>query len=209
MRRRGRQRTWVVMLVIGIVLIGGIGWAQTPEGTAASAEHHGPHLTVLHYLGRAINFGLLLWIIYYLLFKMGRIQDVFARQREEIEREIQEARNRKENAEARWAAIQANLSRLNEEIETLRARAKSEAEAERERILAEARAEVDRLKKLAEEEIERTTHFATREIRAYAADLAVQVSRRLLSERLTPADHEALIRASLEHFKTHKGHESG
>ncbi len=208
MSRRIGRWSWVLIGLIGIMLMAGGSWARTPQEAAAAAEHHGPHLTILHYLGRAINFGLLVWILYYLLFKMGRIQDIFARQRAEIEREIQEARHRKDNAEARWAAIQANLSRLNEEIETLRAQAKSEAEAERERILAEARAEVDRLKKLAEEEIERTARFATREIRAYAADLAVQVSRRLLSERLTPADHEALIRASLEHFKMHKGHES-
>lgn len=202
------KRTAFLIVIFSLLVFLTIGqvsdsFAYGPEHPAEAAEgHHGPHLTWLHYAGRFINFSLLVLLVYYLLFKMARIHEVFARQREEIQKEIEEARQRRENAEARWAAIQANLSRLNEEIEKLRQHAKEEAEKEHERIITEARAEVDRLKRMAEEEIERATLYATREIRAYAAEVAVRVSQRLIRDRLTPEDHEALIQSSLRYFKT-------
>ncbi|MCS7311568.1 MAG: hypothetical protein NZ742_01430 [Acidobacteria bacterium] len=181
---------WLVMALLILTA------PATARPDEASAET-GPHLGVLHYVGRAINFGALAFILYYLVVRVGRLPDALQTQREELLREMEEARQQKETAEAKWREVQARLQNLSEELERMRQVAEEEARREAERILAEATAEVERLKRLAEEEIRRSAAFARAEVQAYMATAVTRMVEGLLKAHLTPEDHARLIEASL------------
>lgn len=192
-----RRKVWVVGLVVGLLLLTGPAMARPGE---ASAEA-GPHLGVLHYAGRFINFGLLAFILYYLVVRVGRLPDALQAQRAELLREMEEARQQKEAAEAKWQEVQARLQSLSDELERMRQEAEADARQEAERILAEATAEVERLKRLAEEEIRRATAFARAEVQAYVATAVARMVEGLLRAHLTPEDHARLIEVSLGKLK--------
>ncbi len=195
-----RAVAWSIGVWLGLTVIG-IGM-PTPghAGTSTETTSHA-RLTWMHYLGRAVNFGGLVYILYYLIFKVARAPESLHAQREALIREIEEARDKKVQAEQKWAEIQTKLAHLDEELEQLRQRAEAEAQAESERILREARAEVERLKRLAEEEIRRATAFAIAEVQAYVATVATRLSEQLLRAHLTDADQVQIILRSLEKLK--------
>jgi F0F1-type ATP synthase membrane subunit b/b' len=170
-----------------------------PEEAPSGA---GPHLGVLHYVGRLINFGLLAFLLYYLVVRVGRLPDALQTQREELLREMEEARQQKEAAEVKWREVQARLQTLSDELERMRQAAEADAQREAERILTEAAAEVERLKHLAEEEIRRAAAFARAEVQAYVATAVARMVEGLLKAHLTPEDHVRLIEASLEKLKS-------
>jgi len=153
-------------------------------------------------VGRLINFGLLAFLLYYLVVRVGRLPDALQTQREELLREMEEARQQKEAAEAKWREVQARLQTLSDELERMRQAAEADAQREAERILTEAAAEVERLKHLAEEEIRRAAAFARAEVQAYVATAVARMVEGLLKAHLTPEDHVRLIEASLEKLKS-------
>jgi F0F1-type ATP synthase membrane subunit b/b' len=177
-----------------------LGFAMARPEEAPSGA--GPHLGVLHYVGRLINFGLLAFLLYYLVVRVGRLPDALQTQREELLREMEEARQQKEAAEVKWREVQARLQTLSDELERMRQAAEADAQREAERILTEAAAEVERLKHLAEEEIRRAAAFARAEVQAYVATAVARMVEGLLKTHLTPEDHVRLIEASLEKLKS-------
>lgn len=187
------RRVWGFWFVLSLCLLSSSVMARPDEAPAEA----GPHLGVLHYAGRVINFGCLAFILYYLVVRVGRLPDALQTQREELLREMEEARQQKEAAEAKWQEVQARLQGLSDELERMRQAAEADARQEAERILAEATAEVERLKRLAEEEIRRAAAFARAEVQAYVATTVARMVEGLLRAHLTPEDHVRLIEASL------------
>lgn len=187
------RRVWGVWFLVGLCLLSSPVMARPDEAPAEA----GPHLGVLHYVGRAINFGFLAFILYYLVVRVGRLPDALQTQREELLREMEEAHQQKEAAEAKWQEVQARLQGLSDELERMRQAAEADARQEAERILAEATAEVECLKRLAEEEIRRAAAFARAEVQAYVATAVARMVEGLLRAHLTPEDHVRLIEASL------------
>lgn len=184
---------WGFWFLVSLCLLSSPVMARPDEAPAEA----GPHLGVLHYVGRAINFGFLAFILYYLVVRVGRLPDALQTQREELLREMEEAHQQKEAAEAKWQEVQARLQGLSDELERMRQAAEADARQEAERILAEATAEVERLKRLAEEEIRRAAAFARAEVQAYVATAVARMVEGLLRAHLTPEDHVRLIEASL------------
>jgi len=87
------------------------------------------------------------------------------------------------------------LKHLEREVTQLRATAKQEAEAEAERIRNAVRADAQKIGVAAQSEIAAAERAARLELKAIAANLAVDGAESLLARQLTPQGQEALVSA--------------
>jgi F-type H+-transporting ATPase subunit b len=139
------------------------------------------------------NFAILAAGIGYLLVKQAG--PYFASRSIEIRKGIEEARRLQAEAEARSAAMEAKLAALGAEVEAMRKSAREEAAREGERIRQEAEREIAKIQANADLEISSALKAAQGELKGYSAQLAIDLARQKVRERMTPADQEALVRS--------------
>jgi F-type H+-transporting ATPase subunit b len=111
----------------------------------------------------------------------------------EIQKGIAEAQQMKREAETRAAGMDARLRELGADIETFRVQAHAEMQQEGERIRQETAAHIRRMEQQATMEIESAGKTARRELRAYAADLALDMAGQRIRTRLDTATDAQLV----------------
>jgi F-type H+-transporting ATPase subunit b len=108
-----------------------------------------------------------------------------------IKKDLTDARTATQEAKERLSSVEQRLSKLDEQIASMRAGAEADMERAGERIKAAAEEEKKRILSAANLEIQSATATARREIMSYAADLAVdQAARKLV---VTPDMDRALV----------------
>jgi F-type H+-transporting ATPase subunit b len=140
---------------------------------------------------RWVNFAILAAGIGYLLVK--NLPPFFGSRTSSIQKEIAEARKFKQESEQRSAEILKRVSSLGTDIEAFRVQSRAEMEREGERIREEAAAHIRKLNDQATTEIESAGKAARRELRAYAADLALDLAAQRIRTRLDPATEAGLV----------------
>jgi F-type H+-transporting ATPase subunit b len=89
--------------------------------------------------------------------------------------------------------VEGRLSRLDADIAAMQREADENAKAEEQRLLAAGEEERRRIVTSAEQEIETAANTARRELKAYVAELAVQLAEKKI--RVSKDTDEALVRA--------------
>ena len=127
-----------------------------------------------------------------ILIPLGRFLPKVMRQRTQtLRRDVNSAQKMTEEARARLGAVEAQLSRLDEEIAAIRTHVEEESRQDEQHIKASMDAEKSRIVAAAEQEISASAAQAQRELRSFAADLAIEQAARQLV--LTPETDRALI----------------
>lgn len=167
-----------------------IGTAMLLAG-AAQAAGGGDTDPVQEAIFQGINLVILLGVLGY--FARGPIREFFSSRRSVIRTELDEAASLLAEAEQRNADLQRRLVDLNSEVENIREAAARRAEEEAERILADARASADRIRSDAQAAVDQELRRAQAELREEAADLALEIAARKLTENVTEGDRDRLI----------------
>jgi len=110
---------------------------------------------------------------------------------EKVRTDIESARKVTEDANSRLSAVEAKLSKLDDEIAKFRAEVEEEMSRDQARIKASLEEESARIVTAAEQEIGAAAAQARRGLRHFAADLAVEQAAKQLV--LTPQTDRALI----------------
>lgn len=115
----------------------------------------------------------------------------------DVATELDEARRLREEAEALLASYKKRQAEAMQEAEAIVAQAKLEAErlAEETRIAMEA--QVARRQQLAEDKIQQAEAQALQEVRAVAADVAIDAARSVIAEKVDAAKDSSLIEKSI------------
>ena len=158
---------------------------------AAQAAGGGDADPVKEAIFQGVNLVILLGVLGY--FARGPIGEFFSGRRNDIRNDLDEAANLLAEAEQRNADLQRRLVDLNSEVEGTREGATRRAEEEAERILADARASADRIRSDAQAAVDQELRRAQAELREEAADLALEIATRKLTENVTDGDRERLI----------------
>ena len=138
------------------------------------------------------NFAILAAGIGYLLVKQAG--PYFAARSTEIRKGIEEAQKLRAEAEERAAAMDARLAILGVEVEAMRKASHEEASQEAHRIRHETAQEMAKVQANADREISSALKAAQIELKTYSAQLAIDLAREKVRERMTPADQETLVR---------------
>lgn len=150
-------------------------------------------------LWKFVNLFVFIGLALYLHRRFGRpISEGLRLRGERIRRELEAAREKKQEAEAKLLEVENRLKRLDSEIAAIREHAKAEAEAERERIKLTAEAEVAKLREHAQKEIQTAGKAAIQELRIFAAEQSVNLAENALRQEIRDEDETRLIGMSVE-----------
>jgi F-type H+-transporting ATPase subunit b len=131
-------------------------------------------------------------ILLAIVLPIARILPKVIRKREQtLKHNLEQARKSTADANARLAAVEAQMARLDEEIGKIRAQVEEESKQDEARIKASIEEESVRIVASAEQEIAAAAAHAQRGLKAFAADLAIEQAAKQLI--LTPETDRALI----------------
>ena len=206
---RAAAITLVVLFLAGFV------YAQKPrandiahgsEKVAAEAAHPGenpggPHegpkfLGLPAWIWKLANMiafiAFLAWLI------AGPAKRALAARHEQIQRDAEEARQRRAKADQMAAEIQARLTQLEDEVRAIGERAQIEGERQKRELMAAAEAEAQKILQSARSEVDNRLKHARHELTEYAGQLASERAEQILREKITDADQQKLFRESLD-----------
>ena len=185
------KRVWLIFAA-GLLMTAAVS-ARAPEEGKGGHEAEGSSSELMW---KIVNFAVLAGVIGYFI---GKNAGPFFRSRtDEIRRGLDDAARQKKDAEAAYAATAERLANIGTEIENLRNQGRQEANAEGERVRAEIERAAARIRTQAEQEIEAAAKLGRRELRKHAAELAVELAKQRIRERLTPEADDALVAAMLQ-----------
>jgi F-type H+-transporting ATPase subunit b len=138
-----------------------------------------------------INFAIVAGVIVWVFSK--KLPPVFRKKAEAISSAIAIATNAKAAADAQLREAETRLANLQKEVAELRAFAERESAAEVERLRAATQSDAQKIAAAAKAEIEAAERAARLELKALAANLAVDGAETLLAKQLTPKAQESLI----------------
>ncbi len=170
------------------------GKQQEAAHQAVEAKHEEKEAEIPHELEwKWVNFAILAAGLGYLAVKLGG--PYFRTRSEEIRRGIEDAQEVKADAERRAAEIDARIRNLGVDIEQMRTGSRKEMEAENARLRAETAAELAKIQARAELEIASAAKHATQDLKAYSAQLALQLAEERLRATITPQNQDGLVRS--------------
>lgn len=139
------------------------------------------------------NFVLLAGGLGFLIYKNAG--PFFRSRTEEIRRGIDDAAKMKADADARYDSMERRLANLDKEIASLRTSAGEEAAAEAARVRKDTERDIAKIQEQAQRDIESAAKTARQDLRAYSAELAVELAKQRIRERITPDDQDALVKS--------------
>ncbi len=163
-------------------------YRHTPLVTSIAKAIHLPVETTAQ-LFEFINFAIIALAILIPLLKF--MPKVFRKRTITLSSNLETARKTSADANTLLSAVEAQLSRLDEEIAKIRAQVEDESKQDEARIKASIEEESTRIVASAEQEINVAVAQAKRGLRHFAADLAIEQAAKQLV--LTPELDRALI----------------
>lgn len=143
------------------------------------------------FLYRIFNFAIVVAILVYFLTKP--IKKGLAGRREGIEKALAEAKQAKEEAEAKFAEYDRKLARATEEIAEISDSIRREGELEKIKIIDSAKQMAVKIEQDAEKAAELEVAKARTELQREAVQLAVGIAEDLLNKNFTKDDDTRLI----------------
>ena len=154
------------------------------EGGNAATERA---TEIFKWINFAIVAGLIVWVF------GKKLPSVFRARAEAVSSAITSATSAKAAADAQLRDAETRLANLQKEVAELRALSEKEAAAEVERLRAATLSDAQKIAAAAKAEIEAAERAARLELKALAANLAVDGAESLLAKQLTPKAQESLI----------------
>jgi F-type H+-transporting ATPase subunit b len=144
-------------------------------------------------LWKFVNLAIFIACGLYLHRRFGRpIREALRARSEGIKRELQRAREERDQALAKLAEVEARFEKLDAEVAAVREKAKAEADAEKERLRAATENEIAKMREQATREIESAGKTARHELRKFAAEESVRLAEEILEKEIRPEDDARL-----------------
>ncbi|MHB8907894.1 MAG: F0F1 ATP synthase subunit B family protein [Syntrophales bacterium] len=167
--------------------------AAYASGDAAGAEE-GPN--VVNFFWRSVNFLVLAGVLYWFFAKKAK--EFFAGRREGIRTALAEAAAAREAAEKKFQEYSAKLDKATDEIEQIGAMIKSQGLSEKARLIEDAHKAAEKMKEDTRLRMEQEFSKASQRLRVEAVLLSTQMAEELLRKHIRAADHEAMVKDSIE-----------
>ncbi|MBC8028735.1 MAG: ATP synthase F0 subunit B [Pyrinomonadaceae bacterium] len=146
-------------------------------------------------------FNLILFIVFAMLLhrRYGRpIREKLRLRGEAIKRDLQTARDERDQALAKLAEVEARFSNLDSEISAIKEKSALEAAAEKARLLSATETEIAKMREQAKREIESAGQAAKHELRRFAAQESVRRAEQILETEIRPEDDARLINLNVQ-----------
>jgi F-type H+-transporting ATPase subunit b len=185
------QRLFSAMLLATCALSPAVAWASAAGGEGASP--------IYNLIMKFVNFGILAGILFYFLRKP--VSQSLADRREDIKRQLDEAREAKEAAEAKYQEYKGRVANLEQEIRQIQEDFRAEGDRLRARIVEDSRQAAEGIRRQAEAAGASEVRRAIDDLRAEVGDLAVQVAAEMLAKAYTAADQKKAVQDAIENVE--------
>jgi F-type H+-transporting ATPase subunit b len=190
-----------------VLAVGQEGHAASAEAHAQAATKHGeghaeapmPNEIWWKWANFAILFGLLGWLI------SKNAGPFFRARSQQITAGIAESTRAREEAEARAAEIERKVSNLSVAVEQLRRQSHDEIAREGERVRTETEAQIRKVQHQAQAEIQAAARHASHELKAYSAQLAMQLAEQQIRDRMTPDKQQWIASSFVQELRQKEG----
>lgn len=135
---------------------------------------------------------------------IGSLREHLAARRKGIEKDLASAETARQEAEHLRTQLQADRAHMAEELRKAREEAKAEVARLREELIGKAKAEQETLVKQGRQQIQAETEQAISAVRAYAAELVVEATAKLLEKKLDADTDKALAEKLVASVKVSK-----
>jgi len=176
-----------VFFVVGILFV----WLLASVSLQAAEEGGNAGTVRGTEIFKWINFAIVAVVIVWVFSKL--LPPVFRKKAEAVSSAITNATSAKAAADGQLRDAETRLANLQKEAAELRAFAERESAAEVERLRTLTQGDVRKIATAAKAEIEAAERAARLELKALAANLAVDGAESLLVKQLTPKAQESLI----------------
>lgn len=178
-----------------------VGWAGDAWAAGGAPQSAGDFLKGAGFA--AINFALLMFIFV----KFGRpgIRSFLKGRRDEITRELEEARRLRDEAQALLDDYSGKLDGIDAEREELLAQFKATGEEEKARLIEEGKAQAERMREDARRTIDREVRRVSLEVRDEVLDKAVRQATERLRGDVGPAEQKTLVQDFLGRVRNMSG----
>jgi F-type H+-transporting ATPase subunit b len=146
---------------------------------------------LLDLLFRFINFGIVLFLVY--KFAGKRFADLLSGRSKQIEADLTDLDERKEDAQKRLAEVEESIANLEAEKTQILAEAKAQGEALRQSIVEKAEAQAAQILTQAEIAAAQEAKLAIDAIREELAEKIITAAEELVKKQLKKKDHEDLV----------------
>jgi F-type H+-transporting ATPase subunit b len=146
-----------------------------------------------------IHFAVLAALLVYGWFQL--VAPMLRKRGAEIREELETARQRKAESDARVAAIESRLGNLPEEIEAFRVESRQMIASEAERIRTETEQAIARVGVQAEAEIQAIAKAARGDLKREAARLAVEIAESQLARGISREAHMRLLNGFMDDLR--------
>jgi F-type H+-transporting ATPase subunit b len=178
------RRALFAVGVLFVSLFAAVSLRAAEEGGKAASE---TATEIFRWINFAIVAGVIVWVF------GKKLPSAFKARAEAVSSAITSATSAKAAADAQLRGAETRLANLQKEVAELRALAEKEATAEVERLRAATLSDAQKIAAAAKAEIEAAERAARLELKALAANLAVDGAESLLAKQLTPKAQELLI----------------
>ena len=139
------------------------------------------------------NLAIFIVAAFILHWRFGRpIREAFRARREGIKRELERAREERDQAFAKLAEVEARFEKLDAEVAAIKEKSRAEADAEKARLRAATEGEIAKMREQATREIESAGKAARHELRRFAAEESVRLAEEILEKEIRPEDDARL-----------------
>ena len=148
---------------------------------------------------RFFNLFVFIGVAIYLHRRFGRpIREAFRARGEGIKRELEQARQERDQALAKLAEVEGRFANLDAEVAKVKEKTAAEAAAEKQRLSAATEEEISKLREQAKREIESAGKAARHELRRFAAAENVRLAEEILTKEIRPEDDVRLTSQSVQ-----------
>ncbi len=141
---------------------------------------------------RAINFALLIIILFFVLRKTT-IKDFFSNRREEIKKSFEELNRTKESAEKRYQELDRKLKDFEAHKKEIIEQYQAEGEREKVKIIEEAEKKARQILEQAELTIQNDIQAAGDQLKKEALNNAARQAQKILEKELKESDQDHLV----------------
>ena len=163
-----------------------------PAGEASAPWWNIPSFEVWRWVNLLIFVGLFIYIL------RRPVSEALRSRREGIRRDLMRAQEERNAALAKLQEVEARLSRLDEEVRSVREQSEREAAEERERIRQSTEEETRKLREQSQREIESAGKAARAELREFAAEQSVRLAEEMIRREIRPEDDARLVKLRVE-----------
>jgi len=147
-----------------------------------------------------VNFLILLALLKYFLY--DRIIDAMDERKKTIALQIEEAENKKQEAEQERSSLQEKQKELESDRKKILDRAKKEAEEQREKLVRDAKADVQSLRERWHASVQEERDSFLRELRQQTAQEVYHIVRRVLNDLADADVHEQTTELFMERIRS-------